>query len=94
MQAVCGASSRVLLSSHRHDPGPPFTVSFSVFFAVVKRVMLTPRNPARSMDYRADRHRTRAPINTRLIPVKPAVLVFPPTGGRELSLVRNQVTCL
>ena len=30
---------------------------------VVKRALLTPRNPARSMDYRAGRHRTRAPIN-------------------------------
>ena len=34
MQAVCGTSSRGLLSSHRHDPGPPFTVSFSVFPAL------------------------------------------------------------
>ena len=31
---------------------------------VVKHALLTPRNPARSMSYRADRHRTRAPINT------------------------------
>ena len=28
------------------------------------RASLTPRNPARSMDYRADRRRTRAPINS------------------------------
>ena len=34
MQAVCGASSRCLLGSHRHDPGPAFTVSFSVFPAL------------------------------------------------------------
>ena len=32
---------------------------------VVKHALLTPRNPARSMSYRADRHRTRAPINTQ-----------------------------
>ena len=31
---------------------------------VVKHALLTPRNPARSMSYRADRHRTRAPINS------------------------------
>ena len=31
---------------------------------VVKHALLTPHNPARSMGYRADRHRTRAPINT------------------------------
>ena len=31
---------------------------------VVKHALLTPRNPARSMGYRADRHRTRAPINS------------------------------
>ena len=30
---------------------------------VVKHALLTPRNLARSMGYRADRHRTRAPIN-------------------------------
>ena len=29
-----------------------------------ERALLTPRNPARSMDYRADRRRTRAPINS------------------------------
>ena len=34
MQALCGAASRGLLSSHRHDPGPAFTVSFSVFPAL------------------------------------------------------------
>ena len=34
---------------------------------VVKHALLTPRNSARSMVYRADRHRTRAPIN-RLAP--------------------------
>ena len=32
---------------------------------VVKHALLTPRNPARSLGYRADRHRTRAPINTK-----------------------------
>ena len=31
---------------------------------VVKLALLTPRNSARSMVYRADRRRTRAPINT------------------------------
>ena len=31
---------------------------------VVKHALLTPRNPAKSMGYRADRHRTCAPINT------------------------------
>ena len=30
---------------------------------VVKRALLTPRNPVRSMRYRADRHRTHAPNN-------------------------------
>ena len=30
---------------------------------VVNRALLTPGNPARSMDYRAYRHRIRAPIN-------------------------------
>ena len=34
MQALCGAASRGLLSSHRHDPAAPFTVSFSVFPAL------------------------------------------------------------
>ena len=33
---------------------------------VVERALLTLPNPARSTDYRADRHRTRAPINNRL----------------------------
>ena len=31
---------------------------------VVKHALLTPRNPARSIGYRADRHQTCAPINT------------------------------
>ena len=31
---------------------------------VVKHALLTPRNPAKSMGYRADRHRIRAPINS------------------------------
>ena len=31
---------------------------------VVKLALLTPRNSARSMVYRADQRRTRAPINT------------------------------
>ena len=35
---------------------------------VVKHALLTPRNPARSMDYRAERRRTRAPINTQSWP--------------------------
>ena len=34
MQAVCGASNRCLLGSHRHDPGPTFTLSFSIFPAL------------------------------------------------------------
>lgn len=34
MQALCGASSRSLLSSHYHDPAPLFTVSLSVFPAL------------------------------------------------------------
>ena len=35
---------------------------------VVKLALLTPRNSARSMVYRADRRRTRAPINTYVFP--------------------------
>ena len=31
---------------------------------VAKRALLTPRNPVRSMHYRADRHRTHTPNNT------------------------------
>ena len=34
MQALCGAFSRGLVSSHRHNPEPAFTVSFSVFPAL------------------------------------------------------------
>ena len=37
---------------------------------VVKHALLTPRNPARSMGYRADRHRTRAPINSVETPIE------------------------
>ena len=35
--------------------------------SVVKRAWLTPRNGAKSRSYRADRRRTRAPINTRVL---------------------------
>ena len=47
--------------------------------AVVKHALLTPRNPARSMGYRADRHRTRAPINTQ--------------GGSATSMLRPWTAC-
>ena len=46
----------------RRQAGPPPLRAGPL--AVVKHALLTPRNPARSMGYRADRHRTRAPINS------------------------------
>ena len=47
-----------------------------------ERALLTPRNPARSMHYRADRHRTRAPINRRVFQ---AVGIALPSNWREHS---------
>ena len=45
---------------------PRISLPFQVIevIDVVKHALLTPRNPARSMDYRADRRRIRAPINS------------------------------
>ena len=57
--------SRLAPAKFRELPAPrgPLLL-FGAEFGVVKRALLTPSNPARSMDYRADRHRIRAPINT------------------------------
>ena len=42
----------------------PDDVQAYLWLSVVKHALLTLHNPARSMGYRADRHRIRAPINT------------------------------
>ena len=47
---------------------------------VVKHALLTPRNPAKSMDYRADQHRIRASIN---------ILFSHPTRRRTQNLTKG-----
>ena len=61
----CQASSDTEIVFTGSSGLPP--LSSPVRLSVVKRALLTPRNPARSMDYRADRHRTHAPINTSAV---------------------------
>ena len=60
---------RVVDGEHQHHPG------------VVKHALLTPRNPARSMGYHADRHRTRAPINSSGSAGQSASIKLPSQAG-------------
>ena len=64
-----GADDRIVELVHEHSDRAASVVYTSdatlrTRVNVVKHALLTPRNPARSMGYRTDRHRTRAPINT------------------------------
>ena len=63
---------------------------------VVKHALLTPRNPARSMGYRADRHRTRAPINSDFghrklrFPLPVGAPYGSPTGCKPACLIGDR----
>ena len=85
-------------------PGPGLHYGFPFCHAgtlpdpvfVVKHALLTPRNPARSMGYRADRHRTRAPINS---PHRPPWMGPPdrkflrPRAGLRADPFRRRLPC-
>ena len=62
--AKCGESRRALFEANERAALAALP-AHAWEWGVVKHALLTPRNPARSIGYRADRHQTCAPINTR-----------------------------